>query len=303
MMGTAAWSQDPYPSKPVRLIVPFAAGGATDVVGRLFGKELGDVLGQPVVIENRVGATGRIGAEAVARSKPDGYTLLLATTSTHAVLPALSASMTYDAVKDFTRVIKIGETPVILVASTALPFGTVQELVAYAKKNPGKLTYASSGIGSILHLAGELFARSADISMLHVPYKGDAPALVDMGAGTVDIMFSPTPGPGLATKRVKAIASASKGRNPLMPDLPTVSEGGIPDFALASWIGMMAPAGTLDAVVRRLNRVGNDILARPDFRKRLADLNYIPVAGSTEAFDEAQKADIARFKSLNIKLD
>lgn len=303
IMSSPAWSQDTYPSKPIRMVVAFAPGGATDIVGRAFGKELEQLLGQPIVIDNRSGATGRIGSEIVARARPDGYTLILALTSTHAVLPALSSNMPYDAVKDFSGVIKIGEAPLTLIASSTLPFSTVRELVTYAKSNPGKLTYASSGIGSLLHLAGELFAQVADISIVHVPYKGSGTVLADMISGRVDIMFMPTPAPALETKRIKAIGITSRQRSASAPNLPTLSEGGVSGFFVTSWIGVMAPAGTPRPVIHKVNELGNQVLARPALRKRLGELSYEAIGGTPEAFEAAIRDDIAQFRKLNIKLE
>jgi tripartite-type tricarboxylate transporter receptor subunit TctC len=298
---SAAWAQD-YPNKPIRVVVPFAAGGASDSVSRVFSQELSTRLGQPVIVENRPGATGVIGADAVAKSAPDGHMLLMAVISSHAIAPVLGANVPYHPLKDFTPIVKVGDSAMTLVAANSLPVSNVRELIAHAKANPGKLTYGSSGIGSIFHLAGEMFSREAGISMVHVPYKGDAPALADMMAGVLDLLFTPTPGPAVKAGRVKPLGIASEQRRSSTPTWPTIAESGL-KFQMSSWTGLMGPAGMQRAVVMRLNETGNEIIKSAAFVKRLEDLGYDPAGGSPEDFAAAIRNDMERFGKLGIKLN
>lgn len=300
---SCAHAQDSYPSKPIRLVVPYPGGGASDVLTRVFAQELAAKLGQTIVIDNRAGANGRIGTEIVAHSRPDGYTVLAAVSSAHVVAPALSSNVSFDPVKDFSGVIKFGDSIQTLMARNSLPASTMKEFIAYAKSNPGKVTCASAGVGSLGHLTCELLRQAAGIDLVHVPYRGGAPALVDLMAGAVDILVTATARPTIEAKKAKVLGITSLQRSTSTPDWPTIAEAGLPGFNITSWVGMVVPAGTPRAVIRRLNELGNQVLAMPAIRKRLDELGYEPAGGTPEAFDADIRSNIARFKKLNIKLD
>src|SRR5438034_5972010 len=241
-----ALGQVAYPTKPVRLVVPFPAGGTTDLLARAAAQKLSEAWGQQVIVDNRPGAAGNIGAELVAKAAPDGYTLLMGTVGTHAINASLYAKMPYDHVKDFAPVILVAGVPNVLVVNPSLPVHSVQELIAYAKANPGKLNFASSGSGTSIHLSGELFKVMTGVQMTHVPYKGSAPALQDLLGGQVQLMFDNLPPslPQIKAGRLRALAVTSATRAPALPDVPTVAEAGLPGFEASSWFGVLAPAGT-----------------------------------------------------------
>src|SRR5438552_13835540 len=243
-------SAQTYPTRPIRLVVPFPAGGTTDILAREVGQRLSMTLGQPVVIDNRPGAAGNIGADLVAKSAPDGYTLLMGTVGTHAINASLYAKMPYDHVKDFAPIILVAGVPNVLVVNPSLPVNSVQELIAYAKANPGKLNFASSGPGTSIHLSGELFKVMAGVQMTHVPYKGSAPALQDLLGGQVQLMFDNLPPslPHIKAGKLRALAVTSVARSPALPDVPTIAESGLPGFEASSWFGILVPAGTPSAI-------------------------------------------------------
>jgi tripartite-type tricarboxylate transporter receptor subunit TctC len=284
-----------YPTKPVTLVVPYPPGGSADILARLVGQKLAARLGQPVLVENKAGAGTAIGAKAVAQAAPDGYTLLLGTVSSQAINPAMN-KVGYDPLKDFVAVAPLAAIPFVLVANPSLPTRSVADLVAMAKAQPGKLAYASAGPGTSNHLAGELLASRAKIHLLHVPYKGSAPALTDVVGGQVPLMFDliTTSLPMLAAGKVKALAVTSRTRSALLPDVPTVAESGVPDYEVSAWFGIFAPAGTPESVVSRLNSDVTAILQAPDMQKHLRDLGAEPVTSTPEAYsqyvrDEAHK--------------
>ena len=269
--ATAAQAQAPYPSKPVRIVVPFPAGGTTDILARAVAQKLVESNGQPVVVDNRPGAGGNIGAELVAKAPPDGYTLLMGTVGTHAINPSLYARMPYDHQKDFAPVILVAGVPNVLVVHPSVPANTVQELIAYGRANPGKLNFASSGSGTSIHLAGELFKTMSGVQMTHVPYKGSAPAIADLIGGQVQIMFDNLPSalPQIKAGRLRALAVTSAQRAPALPDVPTVAEAGLPGFEASSWFGLLAPAGTPKDVIAKLNTEVAKWLASPEAREKL----------------------------------
>src|SRR5437660_7664528 len=238
-----ALGQAAYPTKPVRLVVPYPPGGTTDLLARAAAQKLSEAWGQQVIVANRPGAAGNIGAELVARSAPDGYTLLMGTVGTHAINASLYAKMPYDHVKDFAPVILVAGVPNVLVVNPQLPVNTVPGLVAYAKANPGKLNFASSGSGTSIHLSGELFKTMTGVQMTHVPYKGSAPALTDLIGGQVQLMFDNLPSalPQIKGGKLRAIAVTSTKRAPALPDIPTMAESGLPGFEASSWFGVLAP--------------------------------------------------------------
>ena len=275
-----------YPNKPLRLIVPFAPGGSTDIFARLIAERAQAPLGQPVVVDNRAGAAGNIGAEAVVRSAPDGYTLLMATTGVMAINNALYKNMTYDAAKDLEPVVYVASITNVLIVPPDLPAKNVAELIAMAKKEPGKLTFASSGAGASTHMSAELFKSMTGTDILHVPYKGSGPALPDLMSGRVSMMFENAPGavPHIKAGKVRALAQTGLKRSPAMPDVPTLAESGVPGYESLSWSGIAVPAGTPRAVIERLNKDLNAVLAMPEMRQKLGEQGAESIGGPPEAF-------------------
>jgi tripartite-type tricarboxylate transporter receptor subunit TctC len=261
-----------YPSRPVVLVSPFPPGGSVSLVARIVAEKMGETLGQSIVVENRGGAGGTIGARSVAKSGPDGYTLLLGYTGTLAIGPSMYPNAGFDPRKDFAPVGRIGTAPTLLVVHPSLPVHSVAELVAYAKANPGKLNFGSAGIGTVGHLAGELMATMAGLKLVHVPYKGTGPAITDLLGGHIPMMFTPIPtAHAQATSGLlRALAVTSAERSSLLPDLPTVAESGLPGYEAALRYGLVAPAGTPRTVIERLNKELRVALAAQDVRSRLA---------------------------------
>ncbi len=275
-----------YPNKPLRVIVPFAPGGSTDIFARLVAERLQSSLGQPVLIENRAGASGNIGAEAVAKSVPDGYTLLMATTGVMAINNALFKSMSYDAAKDLEPVIFIASITNVLAVPNDLPAKNVAELVGLAKKDPGKLTFASSGAGSSTHLSAELFKSMTGIDVVHIPFKGSGQALIDVVAGRVSMIFDNMPSalPHIKGGKLRALGVTGSKRSGALPEVPTIAEAGIQGYESLSWSGFAVPAGTPREAVQRLNRETAVILLAPEMRQKLAEQGADAVGGSPEAF-------------------
>lgn len=289
-----ALAQSAYPNKPIKLVVGYAAGGATDVIARLVGQKLGDSLGQTVVIDNRAGANSNVGAEAVARSPADGYTLYVYTIA-NTINATLYPKLGYDPEKDFEPIGLIAKVPNILVVNKDVPVKTLAEYVAYTKAQPQGVTFASSGSGSSIHLSGEMFKMMTKLNMLHVPYRGSAPAVSDLLGGQVQSMFDNAPSamPHIQSGRLRPIAITSPQRSPLLPDVPTFIESGYADFDVQSWFGLAAPAGTPAAVVDKLNAELAKVLALPEVKKRLAEMGATPAGGSP--------ADMRKFASAEIK--
>lgn len=279
----AAFAQDPWPTRPVTWVVPFAPGGSTDVVARTLGQEMSKSLGQPVIIENRPGAAGAVGAAYVARAKPDGYTLFGGTISTHAINASLYKNLSYDPVKDFAPVSLIAYVPNVLMVDAKLPIRTVQELITYAKKSPTRLTFASSGSGTSTHLAGELFADTIQTPMTHVPYKGSPQALQDVVAGLVPFLFDQlTAGEAMIKAgRLRALAVTSPKRSALAPNVPTMAEAGLPNFEMVSWQALYAPQGTPKDIVQRLNAEIVKALQNPEVRQKMTQQLGMEVVGSS----------------------
>ncbi|HEX4325499.1 MAG TPA: tripartite tricarboxylate transporter substrate binding protein [Burkholderiales bacterium] len=285
-----------YPDKSIRLIVPFAPGGGNDTVARAIAQQLSVTLGQQVFVDNRPGAGGVVGAEQAAHAPGDGYTLFLGGVGSHAVNPNLHPHLSYDAVKDFSPIILIASAPSVLVVYPAVPAKTIQEFTALAKSQPGKLTYASNGNGSSAHLAAAMFESMAGVQMLHVPYKGLAPALSDLLAGQVNSMFSSMVAiiPQIKAGKVRALAVTSKKRSALLPEIPTVAESGLPAYEAGSWYGLLAPAGTPRERVMKLNAESNKALATPAVRNTLASDGSEIMGGSPEDFATHIRTEIAR---------
>ena len=286
-LPSIGFAQQPYPSKPVRIIVPYAAGGVADLLPRAVGQKLSEKWGQPVIVENKPGASGNIGMAEGARAAPDGYTLVLAPTGNLGVNPFLFRNLPFDTVKDFTPITALASSPNVLVVHPSVPAKTLRELVAYAKANPGKLNFASPGEGSGAHLAGALLNIEAGIKSTHIPYNGLAPAVTDILAGNVQMMFAgiSTVLPHVRAGKLVALAIASRQRNPQLPDVPTVVEGGIPDFEVTSWYGLIVRSGTPPQVVEKLHRDIVEVLKQEDVRARLAGLGLEPIGNSPEAFE------------------
>jgi len=286
-----------YPNKTIRMIVPFPAGGATDIVARLVAQKLGDAIGQQVIVDNRGGAAGTIGSDLAAKSPPDGYTILIGTSSTHAIAQSLYAKLPYDSIKDFTPVVGIATATIVLSMHPSVPAKTVKELIVLAKAKPDALSFASSGSGGVSHLVGEMFKAQAGVQMLHIPYKGDAPALADLVGGQVSLEFGTALSflPYIQSGRLKALAVTSLRRSQVMPDVPTVAESGLKGFEALQWFGVFAPAGTRAEVVTRLNTEIVKILQTADMRERLTKLASEVMADSPEQFAVFQKAEIAKW--------
>ena len=285
-----------YPARPIHLIVPFAPGGGNDTVARLVGHKLEGELGQPVVIDNRPGAGGVVGAEAAARAAADGYTLFLGGVGSHAINPNLHTNLTYDPIRDFQPISLIASAPLVLVVHPSVPAHSVSELIALAKAQPGRLNYASNGNGSSSHLAAAMFATMTGTEMVHVPYKGLSPALTDLLSGQVQLMFSSVVAilPHVKAGKLRALAVSSRQRMALLPDLPTIAESGAPGYQSSSWYGILAPAGTPPDVVARLNAALVKIVAQPDVKQALAQEGAEPVGDSPQAFGAFIQAEKQR---------
>ena len=303
-----ALAQDKWPSKPITYIVPFPAGGTTDVLARLIGQKLGTVLGTTIVVDNKGGAGGSVGSEMAARAAPDGYTLLGGTISSHAINVSLYPKLGYDPVKSFTPITLIGTNPVVLVVNQASPYKTLQDIVAAGKaKKP--LSSASAGSGTSQHLSLELLKSKAGIEITHIPYKGSGPAIQDVIAGQVDMMFDTTvvAGPHIESGKLRALAVSSAKRVSSLPNVPTVAESGVPGYEVVSWQAIFAPAGTPRAIVDRLHSEIGKILATPEMQERLAKLGMQGADMTTAQIAEFQKAEVAKWaaviRSANIKLE
>jgi len=296
----SALAQAPFPTKPVRLVVPFPAGGTTDILARAAAQKLSETLGQQVIVDNRPGAGGNIGAELVAKAPADGYTLLMGTVGTHAINPSLYAKMPYDHVKDFAPVILVAGVPNVLVVNPDLPFKTVADVVAYAKANPGKLNFASSGSGTSIHLSGELFKVMAGVQMTHVPYKGSAPALTDLIGGQVQLMFDNLPSalPQIKGGKLRAVAVTSTTRAAALPDVPTVAESGLPGFESSSWFGILAPAATPKDIIAKINTDVQKWLSTPEAKEKLLGQGAIAAGGSPDDFAKHIQAETAKWAKV-----
>ena len=296
----AAAAQPAYPAKSIRFVVPFPAGGPLDIVARAIGQELNKSWGQPVIIDNRPGAGGNIGADAVAKSAPDGHTILMGAVSTHAINPTLYSKLPYDPIRDFAPVTLVTSVPNVLVVHPSVPARTVKDLVSIAKARPGQLNFASGSTGSAGHLAGELFKAMAGVDMVHIPYKGAAPAVVDLLAGHVSLMFDNMSSalPNIKSGRVRAIAVTTLKRSPMLPALPTISESGLRGFDISTWFGVFAPGGTPPAIVARLNAEIVRALATPEMRERLAALGAEPVGNKPEEFAAFIREEIPKYAKV-----
>lgn len=299
LLFSPAAQSDDYPSKPIKLVVPFAPGGSVDIVARILSQRLSEDLGQSVVVDNRAGAGGNIGFEAVAKAKPDGYTLGMAS-STLAVNVSLYRSIGYDPLKDFAPISLVAMQPNVLMVNPSLPVKSVTELIAYAKANPGKLNFGSSGIGASQHLAAELFKSRTGIEMIHVPYKGGGPAMADLVAGRIQLMFETIPNslPYIQSGQLRALAVTVEERSGQLPDVPTVAEAGLAGFVSRGWLGVMAPAGTPQSIVDKVNAAVHKAVADPAITKRLVDLGLRIKLSTPAEFSAFIAREVADFRTL-----
>jgi tripartite-type tricarboxylate transporter receptor subunit TctC len=297
--ATTAGAQS-YPAKNVRIIVGLAPGGTTDVFTRILAQQLTAAWGQNVIVENRPGASGMIGGEAVAKAPPDGYTLLVSPQTSLAVAPALYGKAPYDTTKDFAPVSLLGSTPLLMIVHPSFPAKTFSEFVALAKKPGQQLTFGSGGIGSSPHMAGELLSARLGVRMTHVPYKGENPAIADLMGGQIPIMFGnlPVAVPHVQSGRLRALANTTAKRSPLAPEIPTVAEAGFKDFAIATWYGMLAPAGTSPDLIARVQRDASRVLTQPETRDRLTNMGVDLILSSPEEFRTYLGAEIARYTKI-----
>ena len=309
IFGLSAASAQPYPARPIKLIVPFPPGGPVDVTARIIAQHLPRTLGQTVVVENRAGAAGALGAKAVASAEPDGYTLLCGNISTLVVLPAVTNNRDYDPVKVFVPIAKVSQNHEVLVVHPAFPAKSVAELVTYAKANPGKLNFGSAGHGNATHLAAELFKLKTGTDIVHIPYKGAAEAVTGVLGGQVHMFFGDIGGvlPLMREGTLRALAVSSDARNPLVPDLPTMIESGVPDYVVLTYIGVVAPAGTPESIIGRLSAAINASLTAPEVMAAFAKLGAEVRPDSPQAFAAFLAAETQKWatvaKAANIKID
>ena len=293
----AAMAQDSFPSKPINIIVPFSAGGTTDILARIVGQALTVELGQSVIIENRPGAGGNIGGQAAARAAADGYTLFMGTVGTHAINAALYAKMPFDPIKDFAPLTRVANVPNLLVAHPKQPFTTVKELIAYTKANPGVVNFGSSGSGSSIHLSGELFKSMTQLDMVHVPYKGSAPAVTDLLGNQISIMFDNMPSAiqHVRSGKLRPIAVTTAKRSPELPDVPTVAEAGVPGYEATSWFGLWAPVKTPADIQTKLHAAIAKVLKDPAVAKKIGEQGGEVVIDTPAQFDAFIKAEAAKW--------
>lgn len=292
-------ADEAYPSKPIRWIVPFPPGGGADVVARLLGARLSESVNQPVVIDNKAGAQGNIGAELAARSPADGYTIVFAYAGTHAINPSLYKTMPFKE-SDFAPVVQLAQVPQLLVVHPSIPAKDVAELIALAKREPTRLSYSSAGSGSVIHLAVELFKMMTGTQILHVPYKGGAPSVAAVVAGEVSMTIGEPSSliPQVRAGTLRALGVSSAKRSVALPDVPTIAESGVAGYEVSSWNGVLAPAGTPERIVARLNAEFNRILADPQTRTALIQKSYEPVGGTPEAFGQYIRAETAKWAKV-----
>jgi tripartite-type tricarboxylate transporter receptor subunit TctC len=288
-----------FPERPITLVIPFAAGGSTDLVGRLVAEKMSESIGQQVIVENKGGAGGNLGAAAVAKAAPDGYTILLATVATHALNPAVYSKMPYDPVKDFAPISLLVTVPNVLIVHPSIPANTTQELIALLKANPGKYSYASSGNGTPLHLSGELFKTMAGVDLVHVPYKGAGPALVDVIGGQVPIMFDNLPSSTQHIKngKLRGLGVTQVQRAAAFPDMPTIAEA-LPGYETYTWNALFAPAGTPPEIVKKLNEEANKAVNDPAVKAKLAEFSATVVASTPEELGKHVTAELAKWAPI-----
>jgi tripartite-type tricarboxylate transporter receptor subunit TctC len=307
LVPTLVLAQD-FPNRPIKLVVPFPPGGPNDIIARVVGQRMQELLGQPVVVENRAGAGGVLGTDAVAKSLPDGYTIAITSAGALAISASLQEKVPYDSTRDLRAVTLVAKVPELLVLATNVPAGSLPELLALAKSKPGQLNFASSGSGSMPHLAGELLRLEGKVDIVHVPYRGAAPAVNDILGGQVQMVFLDLPVllPHVQSGKVKPIVVGSKARVPTLPNVPTTAEAGFPKIEAENWYGMVAPAGTPDAIIARLNKAAVDALRTPEVKDKLSAQGAILVGDTPEAFAAYIKSEIKKWgdvvKSAGVKV-
>jgi len=289
-----------YPTKPIRLVVPFTPAGAVDISARAIANELGKILPKPVTVENKPGAGGNLGAAEVAHSAPDGYTLLMTTSGIQAINPGLYAKMPIDPNKDLAPVAPLVSLSNVLVVNPSVPVHSVKDVIALAKKEPGKLTYASSGAGTSIHMSGAMFTQFTGTDIVHIPYKGSSPAVTDLLAGQVNMMFDNIPSslPHIKSGKLRALATTGAKRDPALPDLPTLAEAGVPGYESGVWFGIAAPAATPKDIIAKLNAAAVQGANSPEFQKRMKDLGYNIIPGTPEEMAAMNKAELARWAPI-----
>jgi tripartite-type tricarboxylate transporter receptor subunit TctC len=289
-----------FPTKPIRLVCPFPPAGAVDIASRATANELTKILGQPVTVENKPGAGGNLGGTEVARAAPDGYTILMTTSGIQAINPSLYAKMPFDPNKDLAPVAPLVALNNVLVVHPSVPAHSVKELIALAKKEPGKLTYASSGYGTSIQMSGAMFTQLTGTDIVHIPYKGSGPAVTDLLAGQVNMMFDNIPSslPHIKQGKLRALATTGAKRDPALPDLPTIAEAGVPGYVANVWFGLAAPAGTPRPVIERLNAAAVEAANSPEFVKRVTDLGYNIIAGSADDMARMIQAELKRWPPI-----
>lgn len=302
MSACGAWAETAYPHKPVRLVVPFPAGGATDLFARALSQKLGERLGGSLVIENRPGAGGAIGSDLVAKAAPDGYTLLLATSSTHSIGPALGARLPYDTVRDFSPIAQVGNAPSVMLVPNSSPARNVKEWIELARKNPGKLNYASSGNGTIVQLTTELFKAQAGLFIVHIPYKGTALAIPDLVSGKLDVLFDslPTGMPHVRDGRLRALGITTLKRSPLAPELPPIADV-LPGYESTTWFGLYGPKGLPPELLQRINTAAGQTLADPEVKDKLQRMGIEAVSGTPQQLAAMVAADTAKWKKIIVE--
>jgi tripartite-type tricarboxylate transporter receptor subunit TctC len=300
MSLSAADARAEFPDRPLRLVVPFAAGGGTDIVARLVAARMGDRLGQPVVVDNRGGAGGSVGSDLVAKARPDGYTILMATVSTHAINPALYRSLPFDPIRDFEPVSLLVTVPGVAVVGTGQPYRTAGDLAGAIRTRPGTVTYGSQGVGGIGHLMGEMFARQAGGHAVHVPYRGAAPAMQDLVGGRIAVVFDTLPGviSQIRAGSVRPLLVASATRLPALPDVPSAPEAGLPGFTAATWNALLAPAGTPPEAIRTVNEAAVAALRAPGMAEQLAEMSAEVVGSTPDGLGQFMRAELARWAPI-----
>lgn len=297
LASTLAQAQG-YPSKPIRVILPYAAGGFSDIVTRMLAEAMSRNLGQTLVVENRPGGGGRIGAEYITKVAADGYQILMTTNGTHTYMAVTEKALSYDPLRDFTPIAQIGVYGLLMVVHPSVPAGNLTEFIDYAKKNPGKVYYASSGMGSGLHFAGELFNYMAEVSMVHVPYKGSGPGMQDVIAGAVQVIFAGEAKSFIDVGRVRFIGTTSGARDPRFPNSPTLGEAALTGYDLSYWVGLFGPPGLPAEIKARLNAAVNAALGEESLRRRLADMGVVPTGGAPEVLTQQIPVEIAKLRKI-----
>ena len=304
LAGTAAAQGGTWPARPIRLVIGYPPGGSTDIAGRLLAEALGRRLGQQIVVDNRTGAGGTVGALAVVRAEPDGYTLLLAASPEVSIAPTTMKAMPYDPVKELQPIALVGQVPFFLVVNPSLPASNLQEFITYAKAHPGKLNYSSFGNNTSNHLAGELFKSMAGIDAVHVPYKGSGPSIADLIGGQVQYSFDTPPAvlANVKAGKLRALAVATNQRLPNAPDVPTAAEAGLPGFTAGTWFGLLAPAKTPRAIVERIHAETTALLASPELEKAFAERDIVIAASTPESFGKFIQSEVDKWKALAAKV-